>query len=84
MKEYLFYSCKKATELIEKSKVVPMGQLEKSRLAIHLSMCDACRNYQKSSDILDRKLKEHLHLEKDSLEEIKKKKKDLIEKLKLK
>jgi len=84
LKEFLFYSCKKATELIEKSKVVPLGQLEKSRLAIHLSMCDACRTYQKSSDILDRKLTEHLHIEQESPEEIAEKKEALLEKLKLK
>lgn len=82
MKEFLFYSCKKATELVEKSKVVPLGQLEKSRLALHLSMCDACRNYQKSSDMLDQKLADHLHIENDTSEEIAKKKEALLAKLK--
>lgn len=84
MKEFLFYSCKKATELIEKSKVIPLGQLEKFRMAVHLSMCDACRTYQKSSDILDRKLMEHLRIKKDSPEEVEEKKDALLEKLKLK
>jgi anti-sigma factor ChrR (cupin superfamily) len=84
LKDFLFYTCKKATELIEKSKVVPLGQLEKSRRAIHVSMCDACRTYQKSSDILDRKLTEHLQIEQESQEEIEEKKVALLEKLKLK
>lgn len=83
MKNFLFYSCKKATELIEKSKVIRLDSIEKSRLAIHLSMCDACRTYQKSSDILDRKLGEHLHSDIDTSNDIEIKKEALLKKLNL-
>ena len=84
MKNLLFYSCKKATELIEKSKVLQLDPIEKSRLAIHTSMCDACRTYQKTSDILDRKLSEQLHHEPEAIEEIEEKKEALLRKLSLK
>lgn len=84
MKNFLFYSCKKATELIEKSKVLHLDPIEKSRLAIHVSMCDACRTYQQTSDILDRKLSEHLHQQTETEADIEEKKEALLKKLSIK
>ncbi len=84
MKNFLFYSCKRATELIEKSKVLKLEPIEKSRLAIHLSMCDACRTYQHTSDILDRKLSEHLHQETESADDLEEKKEALLKRLSIK
>lgn len=47
-------------------------------------MCDACRTYQKTSDILDRKLSEQLHHEPEVVKEIEEKKEALLNKLNLK
>lgn len=83
MKNFLFYSCKKATELIEKSKVINLNPIEKSRLAIHVSMCDSCRTYHQTSDILDRKLSEHLHQQTETESDLGEKKEALLKKLKI-
>lgn len=83
MKNFLFYSCKKATELIEKSKEIQLDSLEKSRLVIHLSMCDACQTYQQASHILDRKLTD-LHQEVKLAKELEGKKDALLKKLGIK
>ena len=53
IKNFLFFSCKKATEIIEKSKIEPLNPLENSRLKIHLSMCKSCQEYSQASDHLD-------------------------------
>lgn len=52
----LFLSCLKVTELIEKSKIIPLSQIEIIRLKIHLSMCNACDTYRQQSDALDNML----------------------------
>lgn len=54
---YLFLSCLKATELIEKKIYFGLFIKEKMRLTAHKSMCKACTNYEKQSQILDRALK---------------------------
>lgn len=84
MKNFLFYSCKKATELIEKGKIVSLNPLEKSRLVIHVSMCDACRSYQESSDFLDRQLAEHFHHDIENQEDLEVKKETVLKKLNIK
>lgn len=53
LQKKLFLSCLKVTEILEKSKVVPLKLSEKIRLKIHLSMCKACRDYSNQSDSLD-------------------------------
>lgn len=52
-----FYTCQKATELIEKRNVVPLTIVEKVRLKAHLSMCAACHAYSHQSELLDTMLK---------------------------
>ena len=54
---YLFLSCLKATELIEKKIYFGLTFREKMQLTAHKSMCKACTNYEKQSQLLDRALK---------------------------
>ncbi len=58
---FLFLSCMKATELIEKGLHVKLSLTERLKLALHKSMCDACRIYEKQSEIIDHSLKVHHH-----------------------
>ncbi len=51
-------SCKKATEIIEKSKITKLSMLEVMGLRFHLSMCKDCSNYQKLSSQIDALLSE--------------------------
>lgn len=54
---HLFYSCSKATELIDRRSIEPLAGSEKFRLRIHLSMCKACSRYLSQSDFMDDVLK---------------------------
>ena len=56
-------SCKKATELIEKRKIVSLTTSEKIQLKLHTSMCNACKSYEKQSDILDKALSDWAEIE---------------------
>lgn len=56
---FLFLSCLKATELIEKKLHINLSVKEKLRLKMHKSMCNACRRYDKQSKILDNILKKY-------------------------
>lgn len=57
--QYLFLSCYKATELIEKKLHIKLSFKEQIRLKMHKSMCKACRLYDKQSIIMDEALKNH-------------------------
>lgn len=46
------YTCKKATELIEKEPFEKLSFLTKVRMKMHLMMCGACSNYKKQSQTL--------------------------------
>jgi len=59
--QFLFLSCLKATELIEKKLHVQLSFKEKIRLKMHKSMCNACRRYDEQSKILDKALKKQTH-----------------------
>ncbi|MCC8170946.1 MAG: hypothetical protein LIP00_03985 [Parabacteroides sp.] len=50
-------SCKQATYLIEKRIHVPLSITEKTRLAIHLSLCKLCRSYNIKAVFLERLMK---------------------------
>lgn len=54
---FLFLSCLKATELIEKKLHIKLTLKEKLQLQMHKTMCSACRNYEKHSIIIDKSLK---------------------------
>ncbi len=58
-------SCHKATELIEKKTVFSLSPVEKVQLYMHTRVCDACRNYQQQSELLDKVIQKEL----ESLEE---------------
>ena len=54
-------SCKKATEMVEKKTVTSLSFIEKLKLKMHLSMCDACKAYEKQSKIIDNFLHKNAH-----------------------
>lgn len=54
-------SCKKSSLLIEKRLFSGLNLIEKIQLSVHVSMCDACKNYEKQSAELDKSLKNHVH-----------------------
>ena len=56
----LFYSCKKATELIEKQQLGQISFAENIRLRVHNSMCKVCKDYQKQSKKLHHMLNKYL------------------------
>lgn len=47
------YSCKKATEMVEKRSITGLTISESLKLKFHLSICKACRAYQKQSELID-------------------------------
>ena len=63
---FLFLSCLKATELIEKKLHFKLSFKEKLQLKVHKMMCDACTNYEKHSLLIDKSLANlHPHEEKE-------------------
>ena len=50
----LFLSCKKATELIEKKLHFKLSVIEKMQLKMHKMMCNACTNYEKQSELIEK------------------------------
>ena len=53
---WLMLSCRKASELVEKKLHFGLSSKEKFQLFLHLSMCDACKAYQKQTILLDKLL----------------------------
>ena len=51
---FLFLSCLKATELIEKKFNFKLSLKEKIQLKMHKMMCDACTNFEKQSEFLEK------------------------------
>jgi len=47
------YSCKKATEMVEKRSITGLTISESLKLKFHLSICKACKAYQKQSELID-------------------------------
>jgi hypothetical protein len=60
LKHMLLYSCKKASELIDKKSFIRLSVKEKVMLLIHTSICDGCKQYNQQSKIIDNILKGHL------------------------
>jgi len=46
-------SCLKATELIEKKMNFKLTGREKLQLSMHKMVCNACRNYEKQSKLIE-------------------------------
>lgn len=53
------YTCKKATELIEREETEVLSALTKIRLKLHLRMCGACVTYKKQSQLLSNWIKKN-------------------------
>lgn len=65
---FLFLSCVKATELIEKKIHFKLSFSESVQLKMHKSLCEACTKYEKQSILIDKKIlahKEQIPSEKD-------------------
>lgn len=60
---YMFLSCLKATELINKKTDSPLSLIENIQLKAHKSMCKACSNYDKQITLIDKALIETLNKE---------------------
>ena len=58
---FLFLSCLKATELIEKRFHFELSFKEKLQLKIHTMMCDACTMYEKQSEIIEDGIQKQFH-----------------------
>ena len=56
LKHLLFLSCLKATQLIEKKITLGLSRSEWLRLHIHKSMCDACTQFEKHSQFIEKGL----------------------------
>jgi hypothetical protein len=46
-------TCNKATEMVEKEKVVNLAWTEKLTLKLHLSVCKVCQSHKDNSDLMD-------------------------------
>lgn len=62
----LFFSCKKATLLIEMSQKQKLSLIESLRLKMHLKMCEKCTQYKKQSFLIENVLKSN-HINTSSL-----------------
>jgi hypothetical protein len=72
---FLILSCLKATELIEKKFHFKLSFTEKIQLELHKMMCDACKTYEKQSEIIEEGIKgqhHHHHSHKVDEEQLKK------------
>lgn len=49
----LMVSCRKASELIERRELRPLGVLERMKLRFHLRICDGCKTYERQSARID-------------------------------
>lgn len=60
MKKYLLHkmllTCKEATFLVEKREAGKISFREKIQLKAHLWICNACKNYEKQSKIIEKML----------------------------
>lgn len=48
------YSCKKATEMVEKQNITGLTTGETLQLKLHLAICKACKAYIRQSKLIDR------------------------------
>ncbi len=78
---FLFLSCLKATELIEKKFYFKLSFAEKIQLELHKMMCDACKTYEKQSGIIEKGIKGHHHSHSHEIdaEELKKQIRDKLQ-----
>ena len=80
LKNLLFLSCLKATELVEKKLHFKLSVRERVQLKMHMMMCNACPLYEKQSMLLEKGISMNLK-EEHSPEDLKKLKLIISEKL---
>jgi hypothetical protein len=51
---FLFLSCVKATEMLEKKIHFKLSFSERLQLKMHISLCEACAKYEKQSILIDK------------------------------
>ena len=77
---FLFLSCLKATELIEKKLSFKLSPVEKVQLKAHKMMCTACSEYEKQSVLIDKVMESPQEISEFKLD-LDKFKKSIIEKI---
>lgn len=65
----IILSCRKASELIEKSLHFDLKLVEKIQLYIHSYICKSCKSYQIHSKNLDAALYKHMHQKSSAADE---------------
>ncbi|MCU0422456.1 MAG: hypothetical protein MUC81_06555 [Bacteroidia bacterium] len=77
LNRFLFLSCIKATEAVEKQEVVGLSLVDKIRLRKHLSICKACKMYasfsKKADAVLQKMVDDELVKPYDSTKELEEK-----------
>lgn len=61
----LMLSCKKATELIEKKRIVGLSFGERLQLNLHKRACKPCATYEDQSDLIDKAMDKQQDHEKE-------------------
>lgn len=69
MMRKLMLSCKKATELIEKKNIAPLGRIEAIQLTFHKKMCKVCSAYEVQSHFLSKAIDKQFELKSENQEE---------------
>lgn len=59
--QYLMLSCYKATALMEKKNNGNTSFINNIQILMHTSVCNACKEYEKQSRVIENTLKKHLH-----------------------
>jgi hypothetical protein len=78
----LLLSCAKATELMEKKFHFKLSYSEKIQLELHKMMCEACKRYEKQSEIIEEGIRAQTNAQKNNIEiDTKKLKSQIREKL---
>ncbi len=77
----LFLSCRKATELIDKKLLFRLSFREKLQLALHKTMCSACRMYEKQGVLIEESIATQIRTMTPSID-VEQVKKNIEEKLK--
>lgn len=54
-------SCCKATALVEKKNNGKTSFINNIQILMHTSFCNACKEYEKQSRVIENTLKKHLH-----------------------
>lgn len=75
----LMISCRLATELIEKKHRTRLSWWESMQLPLHIALCEACRQYQVQSGVLEKLFKARLHEDASDLASVSDEKADRLE-----